>query len=443
MEWVLLGISLLLILGTGLFVAAEFSLVTIDRATVEAAADAGDKGQARVLRALTHLSTNLSGAQIGITITTLLTGYLMEPSLARLLAEPFESWGVAPSAVEPVTLVVAMVVATVLSMVVGELVPKNLTIARPLQVARRIVPFQLASTAVMRPLIAVLGGAANSVLHVLRIEPAEELGSARTAEELSSLVRRSAQEGTLDAGTATLLSRSLAISEQTAADVMTPRQTTATIGREQTADELIAMARATGFSRFPVIRDDIDDVVGVVHVKKAVAVPRDRRDQVPVSALMSEVVRVPETLGVEQLLVALRGQSLQLAVVVDEYGGTSGIATLEDVVEEVVGEVADEHDRVRGGARRLRDGSWNLPGLMRPDEIRRQMGVDVPEDPSYETVAGFVMAVLGRIPRVGDHVEVDGARLSVERMDGRRVDRLRLIVSGPGTVGAGGERRRA
>jgi CBS domain containing-hemolysin-like protein len=273
------------------------------------------------------------------------------------------------------------------------------------------------------------------VLRRVGVEPREELSSARTPQELASLVRRSAEAGTLDASTAALVTRSLGFGERTAADVMTPRLRCTVVHRDETAADVVRLARAGGHSRFPVVHDGLDDVVGVVHLKRAVAVPPERRTEVPAAALMSPVLMVPETVRLDPLLVQLRAQGLQLAVVVDEYGGTSGVVTLEDVVEEIVGEVADEHDRGRSPGRRLRDGSWAVPGLWRPDELRERTGAPVPDDAAYETVGGFVMAQLGRVPVVGDVVVAGSGSFEVARMDGRRVDRLRW-VPGPPTEAA-------
>jgi CBS domain containing-hemolysin-like protein len=425
-EWLLVLVSVVLTLGTAVFVAAEFSLVALDRSAVERSVQAGDARSVGVLAALRRLSTQLSASQVGITLTTLLVGYLAEPSIARLLAHPLSGVGLPESAVGPVAVAVALVLATAFSMVVGELVPKNLAIARPLGTAQLIAgPMRVFST-VARPLIALLNGSANAVLRRLGVEPKEELSGARTPQELASLVRRSAEAGTLDAGTAELLTRSLGFADRTAEDVMTPRLRCTVVHRDDSAADVVRLARTTGHSRFPVVDDDLDDVVGVVHIKRAVAVPPERRGDVPAAALMSDALMVPETVRLDPLLVQLREQGLQLAVVVDEYGGTSGVVTLEDVIEEIVGEVADEHDRGRTAGRRLRDGSWVVPGLWRPDEVRDRIGADVPDDGAYETVGGFVMSRLGRVPQVGDVVTVPGWRLHVARMDGRRVDRVRV-----------------
>ena len=278
----------------------------------------------------------------------------------------------------------------------------------------------------MKPMIALLNGVANRTLRALGIEPQEELSAARSPAELASLIRSSAEAGTLDVGTARLVTASLGFADQTAADVMTPRSRGTSIDRVATAAELVALARRTGHSRFPVVGSDWDDIDGIVHVKKAIAVPYDRRGDVPVSALMVPPVLVPETLRLDPLLVQLREGGMQLAVVVDEYGGTSGIVTLEDLVEEIVGEVSDEHDRSQTTARALKDGSWTVPGLWRPDEVRSRVGAAVPEGAAYETIGGWVMAELGRVPMVGDEVVVDGWSVRVLDMDGHRVDRLRL-----------------
>ncbi len=320
--------------------------------------------------------------------------------------------------------VLAVFIATLISMIIGELVPKNFALSLPRQTAKVVIPFQVVFTMVFRPAVRLLNGTANGVLRMIGIEPKEELSGARTAEELASLVRRSAMEGSLDRDTATLLARTLAFSAHTAQDVMTPRPRVMHVDRADSAQDVIDLARRTGFSRFPVVDDGVDDVVGIVHVKQAVAVPRDKRGEVPVGALQSDALRVPETMKLDSLLGELRNRGYQLAVVVDEYGGTAGVATLEDLVEELVGEVSDEHDRSKADVVRSRD--WfTFPGILRPDELLERTSIMVPEEGPYETVGGWLMSELGRIPRVGDTVEIDGGVFRIERLDGRRIDRVR------------------
>lgn len=424
MDYVMLGVGLLLTVGTGLFVASEFALVNLDRAELEARQARGESRLSLTIGALKHTSTHLSSAQLGITLTTLLTGYTMEPAVSNLLRPVLTGWGIAEAVVAPIATVVAMLLATVLSMILGELVPKNFALAIPRQTAKLVVPFQVAFTTVFKPAILLLNGSANGILRSMGIEPKEELSGARTAEELSSLVRRSASAGMLEADTATLLDRSLTFARLSADDVMTPRPSMHAIAASDSAEDVIQLARRTGHSRFPVYDDDLDDITGVVHLKAAVSVPRERRSEVPVGALSTEPLRVPETLHLDVLISELRAKGYQLAIVVDEYGGTAGIVTLEDLVEEIVGEVSDEHDRSRAGVVRGRD-SITFPGELRPDELKNRTGVDVPEGDVYDTVGGYIMSVLERVPSTGDEVALESGVLQVVRMDGRRVDRIR------------------
>ncbi|GAA4665383.1 hemolysin family protein [Frondihabitans cladoniiphilus] len=424
-EWILLAIGLVLTVGTGLFVASEFSLVNLDRANLESRQSRGEKRLGTTIGALKVTSTHLSSAQLGITLTTLLTGYTMEPAISTLIEDPFRQLGASLTVVDVVAPIVSIVVATLLSMIIGELVPKNFALALPLGTAKLVMPFQVGFTRVFKPAVALLNGTANVVLRGIGIEPKEELSGARTAEELSSLVRRSAFEGSLDLDTATLLARTLVFGDHTASDVMTPRPRVTSVGRTDSAETVLELARRTGYSRFPVTDDDIDDVVGLVHVKQAVAVPREKRADVPVSALQTDVIRVPETMTLDNLLGEVRGKGYQMAVVVDEYGGTAGVVTLEDLIEELVGEVSDEHDRSRVDVVRSR-GWLTFPGMLRPDELWERASVKVPEDGPYETVGGWLMSGLGRLPVVGDTVETDDGVFRVERLDGRRIDRIRF-----------------
>ncbi|WP_137122764.1 hemolysin family protein [Segeticoccus rhizosphaerae] len=430
-EWLLVLAGVVLTAGTALFVAAEFSLVALDRPTVERARARGDQAAGPVLTSLRQLSTQLSAAQVGITLTTLVVGYLVEPSVGKLLEAPARAVGLPEGAVAPTSTTVALVLATAFSMVCGELLPQFLGISAPLQTAKVVaVPVRIFSV-LTRPLIVLLNGSANLILKALHITPQEELSAARTPQELSSLVRRSAEAGTLEPGTARLVTRSLIFGEQTAADVMSPRVRCTAAPRTASAADVLLLARETGHSRFPVIGDDWDDIDGLVHVKRAIAVPHERRAEVPVSALMTDPLLVPETIRLDPLLLLLRAAGFQLAVVVDEYGGTSGVVTLEDVIEEIVGEVSDEHDRGATTGRAMADGSWTVPGMWRPDEVRDQVGAPVPDGAAYETVGGFIMAALGRVPTVGDQVPVPGWIVRVTAMDGRRIDRLRFVPTDP------------
>ena len=415
-DWLMLALGLALTVGTGIFVASEFSMLNLERNEIEARAERGEKGLSSTIRALKRTATHLSGAQLGITLTTMLTGFLAEPALSHILE----------GRVSPVVaMVLTMFITTLFSTLFGELVPKKLALTMPLAVNRFVVNFQLAFTLIFSWMIAILNAAGNGIVRSMGIEPKEELSSARTAEELSSLVRRSASLGALDAQTATLLTKTLALSQLVAADVMTPRTRMASLHKDDSVADVIALSIKTGYSRFPVIEDSSDDVLGVVHVKQAAAIPREKRAGVQVTAIMVESLRVPETMRLETLMVELRAKGLQLAIVVDEYGGVAGLTTLEDLVEELVGELVDEHDRAKAGVTRGANSSILFPGMTRPDELL-EMAIKVPANGAYETVAGFLMSELGRIPSVGDTVEIEDGILKVERMDGRRVDRVRF-----------------
>ena len=430
----MIALGVLLTAGTAVFVSGEFSLVALDPSTVETRAAAGDRRAATVRRALGRLSTLLSGAQVGITLTTILLGYTMQDALASLLGTLMSGW-MAQSAATAAAVVIALIVVNAFSMVMGELVPKNATLADPMRTAGLVAPFLMAFTLVLRPVIVVLNNTANLVLHRMGIEPAEEISGTRSASELTALVRHSAEEGALDPSTATLLTRSIGVGELTAVDVMTDRGRLHTLDAEDTADAVVDLARTTGHSRFPVIGADVDDVLGVVHLRRAIAVPS--------SSLMTPVPRVPETMPLASLLVELRAAGSQMALVVDEYGGTAGVVTLEDAVEEIVGDVADEHDRRRAGAHVDASGDWIVPGWMRPDELAARADIHVPDDGPYETLGGLVMTELGRIPRVGDTVDVARVELVVEAMEGRRVTRLRVrSADAPGGAAGGGAGRK-
>ncbi|WP_105034875.1 hemolysin family protein [Cryobacterium aureum] len=429
-EWAMVGVGLLLTVGTGIFVAAEFSLVTLNRNDLEARRDRGEKRLGPTIKALKITSTHLSSAQLGITLTTLLTGFTFEPAIRSLLTEPLAGAGVPDGLIPVLGSIIAISLATLFSMVIGELVPKNFALSVPLATAKIVVPPQALFTAVFKPIILLFNNTANALIRLVGIEPKEELSGARTAEELSFLVRRSALEGVLDTDHAAMLHRTLRFADHTVADVMTPRVRMASVQVADTAESIVRLSTATGYSRFPVIDKNSDDIVGVLHVKQAFAVELDRRGQTTADDLKVDALRVPESMAVDTLLALLRKHGFQIAVVADEYGGTAGIVTLEDLVEELVGELEDEHDRAKAGVIRsgrsvVFDASW------RPDELLDRAGVTVPDDGDYETVAGFIADQLDRIPEVGDEVPVDGGVLRIDRVDGVQVQRVRYTPSDP------------
>ena len=442
-EWLLLALSLFLMVTCGVFVAAEFAFVTVDRATIERDAAAGNTGAVGTLKALRSLSTQLSGAQLGITITNLSIGFLAEPALGTLLRGPLSDLGLGSGSARAAGYTIALVGSTIVTMLIGELIPKNIALALPQATAAATQLPQRMFTKAMGWPIRGLNGLANAIIRSLGVEPQEELRSARSPVELRSLVLRSAAKGAIDDETAELVARSIAFGGRTAADVRTPRVHVHFLEGRDTVDDVIDATRRTGHSRFPVIGRNPDDVIGIVHVKQAVSVEPERRRLVRLSEIADPATTVPDSLELDPLLTLLRDQGMQMAIVVDEYGGTDGVVTLEDLVEEIVGDIADEHDRLFSRSRHRVDGTWSLSGLLRPDEVEEQTGLSLPESDDYETIAGLVNATLGRLAQRGDSVTLELARtreddeedppplvvhLAVERMEGRRIDRIALTV---------------
>src|SRR5690349_8077941 len=428
-EVLLLLVAILLSLACGAFVAAEFSLTTVERGELERAVERGERGAAGALKAARNLTFQLSGAQLGITVTNLVVGMLAQPSIAKLLAGPFRAMGLSGGAASSAALVLGTALSTVFLMVVGELVPKNWAISSPLAVARRVGNPQRWFSAIFRPFITHLNNTANHVVRRLGVEPAEELASARGPQELAALARHSAREGALEADTAELFVRTLNLADLTAENVMTPRVQVVALDVQATCEDVANVTRATGLSRFPVYRGSLDSVVGIAHIKDVLAVPADRRPRASVAELLREPLLVPESLTVDRLLDRLSGKRT-MAVVIDEYGGTAGVATLEDIVEEVVGEVRDEHDPhetpdlAPAGADEQGRALYSADGATRIDQLA-QVGLRVPDGP-YETLAGLMATELGRIPTIGDGVEVVGWRLDVVDAAGHRAARVLL-----------------
>jgi len=399
--------------------------VAVDRSRVRLDEQAGRRGARATAGALRRLSFYLSGAQLGITATSLLVGFIAEPTVAAAL-EPLVGQVVGEDRALAVSITVALVLATATQMVLGELVPKTLAIARPRTTAYALARPMVIVCTILGPAITFLNGAANRTVRRLGIEPQEELASVRSLEELELLIRSSAREGTLEPEAISLLTRTMRFGEKDAAAALVPRPSVEALSVDDTLDELVARSLATGKSRFPVIGRDLDDIAGVVHVKDLYKVPYEARAATSVREVMVEPFVVPETRDLADLLVELRRNGIHLAVVVDEHGGTAGIITLEDVLEEIVGEIDDEHDRRRPPLTRVqRPGEWVLDASLHHDEVFDLCGFDMP-DGDYETLAGFVLDRLGRIPEVGARMRHDGWDLTVTSLDGLRVATVEL-----------------
>ncbi|PCG87341.1 hypothetical protein CIB93_04090 [Streptomyces sp. WZ.A104] len=433
-EVILLLLALGLTLACAVFVAAEFSLTTVERGELERATQAGERGAESALKAAKRLTFQLSGAQLGITVTSLVIGMLAEPSIAVLLRGPLEAVGLPSGAVSTVATLLGVALSTVVLMVIGELVPKNWAISSPLAVAKVVSTPQRAFTAAFAPLIRHLNNTANRAVRRMGLEPAEELASARTPQELIALAEHSAREGAIEEDSAELFVRTLNLAELSAENVMTPRVDVRALEAHATAADAANLTLATGLSRFPVYRDSLDEVIGTVHIRDVLALDESERARTPVTALATEPLLVPDSLPVDRLLTQLR-KHRTMAVVIDEYGGTAGVATVEDIVEEVVGEVRDEHDPHErpdlAPAEPLGDGRpvWEAEGSIRLDQLDR-IGFSAPEGP-YETLAGLVATQLARIPVRTDRLELNGWQFDVLDIEHHRADRVRITAPAP------------
>ena len=417
----------------------------MDRSRVSRHAASGRGAARRTERLLERLSFHLSGAQLGITATSLVLGFIAEPALAVLL-EPAVGAVVGDDRSAAVSIVFALVLATTLQMVMGELVPKSLAITHPLATAYGLSAPMRIYGLLSAPVVRALNGAANWTVRRLGIEPQEELRSVRSLNELDLLFRSSGEEGTIDEESLALLTRAVRFTEKTAVDALVPRTEVIGLPVDDTVADLTARAVKTGHSRFPIYDGDLDQIVGVGHVKDAFGVDFGDRATTPVQSVSSDVLVVPESLDLSSLLAMLQDHAAHLAVVADEYGGTAGIITIEDVVEEIVGEIDDEHDRPGPTLTRVqRPGVWDLAGGLHADELFDACGLEIPDGP-YETLAGFLLDGLGRIPVEGDRLRHDGWVLQVVSMDGFRVVTVRVIAppedvphqDSPGRSGAAG-----
>lgn len=405
---ILAGLALILVLtvATGYFVSQEFAYVAVDRSRLRTLAEDGDPAAARALKVTSRLSFVLSGAQVGITITALLAGYFAQPYLGQGIADLLGSAGVPETVSTSISVILALLLATIIQMVLGELAPKNLAIAKAEAIALRLARSTLRYLTIAGPLIRVFDSASNRILRRVGIEPVEELPQGATAQELDRIIVTSYEQGLLDEDTMRLLDRGLDFRSRTAGEAMVPRVDVVTVHEDDPLTRVVEL-QDTGHSRFPVIADSVDEIVGVIAVGDVVEVEPADRYHVTVGSLASPAVVVPSTLPLPGVLERLRAARRQLAIVVDEYGGFAGIVSLEDIAEELVGEIRDEDDLPETGLVQGGDGSWVVPARWRLDEVEQATGVALPEGDDYETLSGLVMARLGRIPVIADELVVE------------------------------------
>lgn len=428
---ILIGLLLVgaLTTATGYFVAVEFAYVAVDRGRLRQRAERGDPAAARALRVTARLSFVLSGAQLGITVTALMVGYVAEPYLGEGLASLLGGVGVPAAVSLAVSVVLALLVSTVIQMVLGELAPKNLAIARADALARALSRSTLLYLAVAGPVIRVFDAAANRLLRRVGVRPVEQLHAGATAEDLVQIIAEAREHGHLDPQTSALLDRGLDFRRRTAAAAMTPRVHVHLVRAGDPCTRLVDLL-ATGHTRFPVCGPDgVDDIIGVVAVGDLLTVAPRHRAGTPLSAVAVEPLLVPAGLALPEALDRLRTGHRQMACVVDEYGGFAGVLTLEDIAEELVGPIRDEDDLPEPGPHREEDGSWLVPARWRVDEIARATGLALPLGPGYDTLSGLIMSVLGDIPAVDQEVDLpQGVRARVLTVRRHVADTVRLWV---------------
>lgn len=408
--------------GTGYFVAQEFAYVSADRLALAREAAAGDRKAARALSVLGRLSFMLSGAQLGITVTGLVVGFIAEPSVSALLRPALSGLGVPDGAVSGISVVLAFVLATVVQMVLGELAPKNLAIAVPERLAKALSGSTLAYLKVVGPVVRIFDGAANGLLRKAGIEPVEELHHGATLEELGHLIGESHEQGQLPRGTAELLDHALEFSERTLHEVMVPRADAVFVRKDATAAEAIGLIGKHGHSNYPVLGDHPDDVAGVLGVRELMGLAAGRLDEATAGAVARPALLLPDTLPLPGAVERMRERDDEFAVVLDEHGGVAGVVTYEDIAEELVGDIADESDTVTEVA--VADGGgWIVDAGRRLDEVAEITGIELPSEEDYDTVAGLIIDRLGRFPAIGDHLRVTLADGAVAAIDVHALDR--------------------
>ncbi|GII05328.1 hemolysin family protein [Planobispora takensis] len=397
---------LLLTLATGYFVAQEFAYVTADRLVLSQQAAAGDRKAARAITVMERLSFMLSGAQLGITVTALVVGFIAKPALAELIAPGLEALGLRGGGVDAVALVLGFVLATVIQMVLGELAPKNLALARPEPLARALAASTLVYMTIAGPIIRLFDSAANKLLRAVGIEPVEELHHGATLEELGHIIGESEAYGHLPGEQADLLERALAFADHTAAEVMVPRADLVTIAGSAPVTELDELIARHGHTHYPVLGTRPDEVIGVVSLRELVPIPSAEAASTDVAKVACEVLVVPFSMPLPDLVAQLHTRGQEVACVLDEHGGLAGLVTWEDIAEELVGEIADENDLEIPPVAEV-DGGWEIDAGLRLDEVALATDLELPDADDYDTVSGLILQRLERFAVIGDRLTVE------------------------------------
>ena len=420
--WLALAAVVVLIGLNGLFVAAEFAVVSARGPALDDLAESGDRRAILVTDMLGRLPLFLSMVQFGITVTSLIVGFLADRAIGATLVRPLlATLGLPPEASVAFSVTGALILSTLTQMVLGELLPKNIAISRPIPVARTLAGFSRGAIVVLGPLVRVLDRAAEEVTRrVFRVETPSRLDDAPGLDELGRIIAASGARGSLTTDQTELLRRAVSLGARRVGEVMVPRPDVVWVTSGTRIEEMTTLARTSGHSRFPIRGATEDEVLGTVHVKDQLQVARDRGPDTSVDEIAAPPLFVPESETLRALLDEFRQRRRTFAVVIDEYGSTAGIVTLEDVLETLVGDIEDEFDRARAVSGRAKRASERVAGSMTLARFAERFGVALPEG-HYETIAGLIMADLGHVPEIGDRTLQSGLELVVTRREGLRV----------------------
>jgi CBS domain containing-hemolysin-like protein len=434
MNYGLLLLTLGLLAANGFFVGAEFALIAARRSKIEQMASTGDKRAVTALKAIRELSLMLAGAQLGITMASLGLGAVAEPAIAHIIEGALEGVTDIPATVlHSISFIIALTIVVFFHMVIGEMAPKNIAISRPEQSALVMARPMRVFVVIFRPFLRALNAFANSCLRAIKVEPKDELLAVHTAEEIGVMVSESAKSGLLHAVEHRLLSGAVEFGERDAASVMVPRTEMTAIPLGSSPADIEGVVLESGHTRLPIYSEDMDHILGFVHSKDILSIPEDARNKRIPRRIIRPLLVVPESRKLHPLLLDMRRERRHFALVIDEHGGTAGVVSLEDLLEELVGDILDEYDEGETGIEDIGAGRFLVPGILRLDEAENRIGIELPEG-EYETVAGFLMDRLGRIPKRRDEVMHDGWSLRVISMYRRRVEKVLIqkVESTPG-----------
>jgi CBS domain containing-hemolysin-like protein len=423
-----LVIVVFLVLANGFFVASEFALVGVRKSRIETLANAGNRRARRLLPLITNLNAYISATQLGITLASLALGWIGEPAVAHLLEVPLKG-RISDTLLHTISFTIAFTIITFLHIVLGELAPKTLALERAEKTALAIaLPMEIFYKIFRWP-IQVLDWAGTRTVRLFGLHPSSSHASIYTEEELRQLIDISRQSGHLEPEEQRLINRVLDFSDAQVREAMIPRTAVAGVPVTATLEQAKEAFRSFGYSRMPVYQDTLDNVVGVLVRRDLEPFLEDStaRKEFNLRELIHAPQFIPTTARLGAALKQMQSKRIHLGFVVDEYGGLEGIVTLEDLLEEIVGEINDEFDEeVRAQILKEVDGTYLLSGMLTVRDANRQLDLDLPENGGYTTLAGFLMAQAGRLPQSGEVVEYEGMTFKIERLDGRRIRRVRL-----------------